>query len=448
MIVQLGMPISRLSWTPSDSAQGKSKLIRMLTFGKKVYNGTDMSIVKVCLLGDNGEFRTGLWDRIRMVGPTMGLPIEAVVDGREGVSHAANIWCMPKLREYQTIAVNQVLEHEMGTLYAATGAGKTYMAAAMIACKGFPTLFLVHTKDLLYQAKESLEELLGIKIGIIGDSEFDMGEGVVVATIQTLSRCIRDGSIDALRNAFDVIIQDETHHVPADTFYDVLGHFKARYVYGLSATPYRKDGADLMIEAGVGPIVARISISELVATDNLTGLEGIFYPRKEETSHSAAPRWAIIKKYLVNNDGRNRDIAKIAKEYMGTDRTVLIAVNQVGHGNNIAQYLPEAVTLYGTDKSDMRKEVLDQFREKKIPVLISTLLREGVDIPSLDVVINAAGGTDLTQLAGRALRKSDGKHKATLIDFIDNGHITLQRSSWARLKKLKGEKCFNVRVES
>jgi superfamily II DNA or RNA helicase len=390
--------------------------------------------------------RTGLIPRIRALCAVIGIPIEDVTDVRsmpfEGlVPPMKEI----SLRDYQAKSVKEVLQYDMGVLCGATGSGKTHMAAAIIANKKVRTLFLTHTKDLLYQSKKKLEELLGIKIGIIGGGDHDL-KPITVATIQTMYRSIEAGNFDDIKNSFDMIIQDETHHIPASTFYEVTQFFNCRFIYGLSATPYRLDGADMLIEAAAGPIVSRISASDLIAAGILSKPVIRFVPMKGETSYSSAPRWAIIKKYIVENEARNRLIAELAKEFVAQNKTVLINVNQIKHGENIQKFIPEAKMLNGQNDSNTRKNLLEELRNGTIKVLISTILKEGVDLPALDCVVNAAAGTDSMQLVGRVLRKTEEKSVATVIDIMDSQHITLLRAAQSRMKKLKAEREFVVIV--
>ncbi len=137
-------------------------------------------------------------------------------------------------------------------------------------------------------------------------------------------------------------------------------------------------------------------------------------------------------------------IAKIVRMCEAKGDSVLIAVSHVNHVNKLKELLPEAKVMTGEDGSDRRKKVLEKFRSKEINVVISTLLGEGVDIPSLNAVINAAGGRDIRQLVGRALRKHPGKTVAKIYDFVDNQHIITLRNSQARIAQLKQEEEFRI----
>jgi superfamily II DNA or RNA helicase len=237
---------------------------------------------------------------------------------------------------------------------------------------------------------------------------------------------------------------DEVHHLPAMMFYTVSGMFRARYVTGLSGTVYRKDGANLMIEAGAGPIVATVTTDDLIRAERLARPHCYFRSIQAETSVSNAPRHAIINKYVVNFKPRNEDIAAQAIEWASKGNSVLINVEWTKHGKILQSMIDGSHLLHGKDDQHTRLKVINMLREKKIHILISTLMREGVDAPSLNVTINAAGGTDPTQLIGRVLRRSEGKTEAVYIDYIDNQHKQLQRGSMARLKRCKQHKEFVI----
>lgn len=450
MNVILDMPYSFIQLTGEPMA-ALNKLKKTLTadvvkFDTSGHHGK----TKICLLEDNKEmggykFRTGLWYRVQQSAPILGMGIESIQDRREKVWPTKPLSGMNEnisLRPYQDELVTKILQNDMGVLCAATGAGKTRMAAAMISRTKARTLFLVNTKDLLEQAQISLQELLGVKVGTIGDGTWDL-QPVTVGTVQTLVR--RPDLLD-----FDMVIVDETHHLPADTFYAVTSRFKARRVYGLSATPYRSDKADLLIEAGAGPISARIGPSELVKNGVLVRPMIRFIMVQQQMSVSSAPTWIVYDHHIVKNGERNAMIAKAAKDQVDQGSTVVIYVRHIKHASLISGFLltmnVKHVILDGKDKSETRTRVLDQLRKREINLVISTLLKEGVDVPSLNCIVNAAGGMDTMQLVGRVLRKVEGKEVACVIDFIDNQHVSLQRQSWARVRRLKEEPEFQVIV--
>ena len=446
MRLVINMPYSELYLQPQDSETAILKLKDFLTFKSKVYNPQTgkNEFDPVCLLESadgHFRFRTGLLYRVRKVAQVVGISLEEF-DLRKMPTTSLKLKEVT-LRDYQQEPVQKMLKQDMGVLCSATGSGKTWMAAALIAGRAVPTLFMVHTKELLHQTKKVFEQALGTKVGIIGDGHMEILP-ITIATVQTLHNLIsRFGKLD-LGMDWGMVITDECHHIPASTFFEVSGEFTCRYVYGLSATPDRKDGADLMIEAGAGPITAQVTSSNLIQSDDLVRPYVRFMPMAVRTSYEKLPFFVILRKYIVHYTPRNEMIRDLTKEQVLAGRSVLIAVNQVKHAEILKGMIPDAVLMLGQNLSSERKIILAKLQSKEIRVIISTLLKEGVDVPSLDVVINASGGTDIRQLIGRALRTSEGKKSALFLDMIDNQHVILQKNSQKRMRSLEGEKEFVV----
>jgi superfamily II DNA or RNA helicase len=450
MLVNIDMPHSAIVLGETDTLRGLNMLRRYLTATIERFSPQGKKTIdKVCLLQDDVTrpgvflFRTGLLSRIRETAPLCGLRIEREVDARWFPTPSLSLKLVTGMRDYQETLVTKVLEQPMGILCAATGAGKTYMAAAMIARRQVPTLYLVHTLDLLEQTKIALEGLLKCKIGTISGGKVSL-QPVTVGMVQSLA------NIDGMDpKTFGMILVDETHHLPADTFYSVTEKFKAPYIHGLSATPYRQDKADMMIEAGAGPITARISVSELIRDGYLATPMIFFHATSERTSYEKAPSWQVYKRYIVENQQRNAMIAGLAKQAVAEGKTTLIYVRQTGQADNIVRFLTgtDYVTLDGKDSAERRKDVFGKLRSGVIKLVCSTLVREGVDIPRLDVMINAAGGADTMQIVGRALRKSEDKTHAVVHDFVDNGHVSLQKTSYTRIARLQQEPAFHIMTE-
>jgi superfamily II DNA or RNA helicase len=451
MLVKIDMPHSLIALGGADTLRGLNLMKRYLTATVERFSPQGKKTIdKICLLQDVPtmpgvvQFRTGLLSRIRETAPLCGLRIEREDDARWFPTPSLSLKPVTGMRDYQERLVTKVLEQPMGILCAATGAGKTFMAAAMIARRQVPTLYLVHTLDLLEQTRTALEGLLKCKIGTIAGGKVNL-QPVTVGMVQSLA------NIDGMdRRAFGMILVDETHHLPADTFYSVTEKFAAPYIHGLSATPYRQDKADMMIEAGAGAITARISVSDLIHSGYLATPMIFFHATSERTSYEKAPSWQIYKRYIVDNQQRNMLIATAAKQAVADGKTTLIYVRQTTHADNIVRFLngTDYVVLDGRDSTERRKEVFGKLRSGEIKLVCSTLCREGVDIPKLDVMINASGSSDTMQIVGRALRKSEDKTHATVIDYIDNGHVSLQKTSYARIARLQQEPAFHVMVDA
>lgn len=169
----------------------------------------------------------------------------------------------------QEQAIVELARHRCGTLYATTAFGKTVTAAAMIARKEVNTLILVHTKALLDQWRERLSEYLITdfqpeeqpkgrgrrkkfqQFGALSSAENTLNGKIDIALLQS---CINDNEVKPFVREYGVVIVDECHHAPAVNFERVLREVSARYVYGLTATPIRKDGHQPIIFMQCGEI--------------------------------------------------------------------------------------------------------------------------------------------------------------------------------------------------
>ena len=375
-----------------------------------------------------------------------------------------------KLRDYQQAAITEALEQHRGVLELATGAGKTMVAAQLIKMLCRPALFFVHTKDLLHQAREMLTELLGCPIGQLGDGVIDL-QPITVATIQTTVRALGGklgkapdgdalaedetkvaGKAEAIIEAVEttpVVFFDECHHLPADTCYAVAMRTQAAgWRYGLSATPYRTDRHDLLIEAALGPKICRANASHLIDTDYLVAPRIIMHTAPiYQSAKRVSDYQKIYRSYIVENDARNRLVAQAAAELSEQGKSVLVLVAQIEHGERLKKLIPGAKFMQGADNSGSRQKTLNSLRTKKLKVLIATTLAdEGLDIPSLDAVILAGAGKSETralQRIGRALRTCKGKKDATIIDFFDQAPY-LKEQSMRRLDIYKTEPRFLI----
>ncbi|MEO2151385.1 MAG: DEAD/DEAH box helicase [Thermococcus sp.] len=325
------------------------------------------------------------------------------------------------LRRYQQRAVRKALKEKMGVLALPVGSGKTVVGLRIIHELDLSALIVVHTKELLYQWAEKVEELLGVKAGIVGDNKWNE-ENVTVARIRTrLSR-----GVDKLKNDYAIVMFDECHRTSAaEKFYQLGISLPQVYRFGLSATPWRRvRGEEIKIEAVVGPIIYEVKAEDLIREGFLAKprFEVITY---ESSMPSFSERYKeLYEDVVMNNDERNRAIVAKAKELVRKGHRVLIDVKRIEHGKILKEMLEkEGVKAeFLSSKSQNRWEVLEAFKNGEIPVLISTLLKEGVDIPEISAIILAGGGkSDIMtiQTIGRALRPKKGM-RAVIVDVADD----------------------------
>ncbi|MCX7016770.1 MAG: DEAD/DEAH box helicase [Candidatus Sumerlaeota bacterium] len=391
-------------------------------------------------------FPTGLLDAVQGALRAAGADFELVDERKPGQPEFK--WRMSaELRPYQKEAVRRAVEAKRGVLEMATGSGKTLVAAKIIARLKRRTMFFVHTKDLLLQTIRLLNENLGDEIGQVGDGAIDL-KPITVATIQTAVRAFggaygrsladdepeEDDTTDlagrkqALAEAIQsasVVFFDECHHVPAETCYAVaMQTHAADCRFGLSATPYRADRHDMLLEAALGPKIYRANCSRLIDLGYLVPPRIRFVP---VPGLSGRPEHAdyheVYRRHVVDNEERHRIIAREAQALNAQGKSALILVNEVQHGEQLLRFIPEARFVQGADDARVRQKALADLEAKRLMTLIATTLAdEGLDVPTLDAVILAGGGrseTKALQRIGRALRLAKGKKAAAIIDFFD-----------------------------
>lgn len=350
-----------------------------------------------------------------------------------------------KEREEQQAAINALLMHSNGVLYATTAFGKTVTAAAIIARKMVSTLILVHSKALLAQWHERLTEFLSIdyvdpsmpkkrgrrkKFSTIGclDSTGNSLHGIVdVALIQS---CLDGDSVKPFVENYGMVIVDECHHVSSVTFENVLKGVKAQTVYGLTATPIRKDGHQPIIFMQCGPI--RFSADAKSQMINQS-FERFLIPRFTSYRSITDDKQSITTLYqlLSEDEIRNMLIVEDVCKAVEAGRTPIILTNRTAHVTILAEKLRDkvrnVVTLTGTGSTKEKRETLQHLHEisKEEPLAIvatGKYVGEGFDYPRLDTLFLALPVSWkglVAQYAGRLHRENDGKKDVRIYDYID-----------------------------
>src|SRR6266540_2321743 len=155
--------------------------------------------------------------------------------------------CSVSLFDYQQRVVEATDKKDFGVIVAPPGSGKTMMGLAIVAMKQQPALIIVHRKQLFEQWVERIESFLKItkfRIGKIEGGKCDLGEEITVAMIQSLQS---ENLPENIYKAFGLIIVDECHHIPAKTFREAISPFHSYYLYGFTATPFRKNKDEKII---------------------------------------------------------------------------------------------------------------------------------------------------------------------------------------------------------
>jgi len=396
----------------------------------------DPSARPVKYIYSNGSGPLGLTERAAEHLDAEGFTVEFAgpEDGAKGADVSSELsWNFEhSLRYYQNEAVTAAREDEQGVISLPTGTGKSVAALRLIERLGRRAIIFVHTKELLYQWAETIEDVLGVAPGVIGDDEWSEGP-VTVAIMQSLTSRGLEGGPDDENEAIDpasygVSIYDEAHRTTAaETFHAVGKLFPSHWRIGLTATDWRRVEAEkLWIEGTTGERVYHLSPEEAVRQGFLAR------PVFETLEHDGPERdnqehyQTAYKRCIAESEERNRAIGKRAAEIAETGRQVIVNTRWIDPARHIAEYAREAgadAKAIHSESSD-RDEDLEAFSDGEIDVVASTLLKEGVDLPEVNAIILAHGGkssVETLQTIGRALRPSGGDD-ALVVDVKDNGY--------------------------
>jgi len=338
------------------------------------------------------------------------------------------------LRPYQQEAVDAVLRRDDGVLEAPTGGGKTVVALAVIVARNQPTLILVHTKELLYQWCDRIRSFLGIEAGIIGDGKFDI-RSVTVGMVQTIRK-----HLDTLPQRFGFLVVDECHRTPATTFTDCVESFDARYLLGLSATPFRRDGLTRAIYIYLGDRVYQVDskhlqrIGAVLRPEIVTVETGFNYDYQDDYSDMVT--------VLTEDKGRNRLIIQTLNSQQNGGAALVVS-DRIAHLKALANDISGdgIAVLTGQTPPGERKRIVGDLAAGKIKILFSTLslIGEGFDqagLHDLFIVSPIKFQGRLTQVVGRILRPESGK-QPRVFDFVDSQQPVLRAQARKRLMVYK-----------
>jgi len=330
-----------------------------------------------------------------------------------------------QLKEYQQNAIEIISKKDFGVIVAPPGSGKTIVGLKIISDKNQPALIIVHRKQLVEQWIERIETFMGIQkneIGKIGQGKSKVGTKITIATIQSLSKeLIKPDSI-SLTKSFGTIIVDECHHIPAKTYRDTIAKLQTFYLYGLTATPFRKYNDGKIIFSHLGEVIIDIKQTEIPSYK-----EAKIIVRCTELDipfNSKIDQFETLSKILVHDSTRNKLILQDVFVELKLGKKVVIITERKEHIDSLNQYLKqsyETITLCGDDSENIRNLKWKTLKEGNYQVLITTgqYFGEGSDLQnanSLFLVYPFAFEGKLIQYIGRVQRS---EITPTIFDYRD-----------------------------
>lgn len=423
---------------------------------------------KVCLAKDDSgglRFPVGMLKDVLRVLKKRKVVVE-IDDKRASPRRIKSLAWNPEIvpRPHQIGSVDAImvpgLYYGTGTIKAPIRSGKTITAALAIFRMAVRTVFVVPSKQLVQQSRASLARCLCTDIGVCSDGPWIIRD-VTVASAQALAYARKHRKEDYARLAAqcDMVIVDEVHHMTGQAWNKAVVGLGARYRVGLSATAYFNEQSEvergvMWVRALCGGIVFDVSVSDMIDAGYLVAPDIYLHDIAEPALRGM--RWSedLKKRGILENHVRNAKIVDLAVKAADNGSRVLIVANRRKHIEDLADMVQKAGRkcnfAYGKTTSDERNAHVASLLNGEAPIVVANVFGEGVDLPQVDVVINAEGGKDPKQSMQRMrnLTACAGKCHATFHDFYDRTSHYLQDHSDQRLRLYRSERSFRVHMDT
>ena len=371
-----------------------------------------------------------------------------------------------ELRPEQDRALKELTKYDNGILHAATAFGKTVVSSAIIAQKKVNTLIILESSALIEQWKEALGRFLNINEEL---PTYETKTGRVrkrkslIGTLQgahdSMTGIIDIAMAGSLLNEYGLVLVDECHHSASETIANVLKEVKAKYVYGVTATPKRGDGLEKINYMLIGPIRYSYTAKEKAKEQEIQHLVSPRFTRTVLPRGVIAGRMHPNEAYEIihNNDMRDEQIIEDVKNCVSAGRTPVVLSRYKDHSEKLFErlksYADYVFLMTGNNSKKEHRKILEQMRqvnndESMILVATGSLVGEGFDFPRLDTLFMATPVSFrgvVEQYAGRLNRDYAGKENVIIYDYVDN-HIPMFNNMY--MKRLKAYKQIGYELSS
>lgn len=406
----------------------------------------------VCLV-QNNRFPTGLLEIVKNVLTTLDFRKFSILDSRQEpeMEHRFKWKQEPQNPRYYQTEVSEILDdNERGVIESCVASGKTYMMKDVVFKHRVTSLVVVPSAPLLVQTSEDFMESFGKSIVQTVDAQ-DIKQSrkklkpIRICTIHALASLKEAGLLSKLLDDVNLIIFDEFHHAASKSYTDLLDDIDHIYYrYGFTGTFLRNDSKTLEMWGVLGNRLYHYPAAQGIKDGFITK------PRFEIHSLPGVSRLNYQKEYSDNYCGSKVLIQKIKDivDKVPKGKQVLILVDRKEESGEVIHkflkhYKIPNTYISGDDKKDVVRSAIEDFNDKKINILVgSTVIGEGIDLYSTDVLILATGGKSpikIIQAIGRAIRLALGKELAWIHDFRFTGTKFLERHLGERLDIYRGQ---------
>lgn len=309
-------------------------------------------------------------------------------------------------------------------------------------------LFITHRNELVLQTVEYFKDVLGdnIDIGIFNSSRKDKDAQIVIATIQTLSR--HNNFYNFKPNEFQYLVIDEFHHVAAKTYQQVLDYFEPEFMLGLTATPYRFDGRDILASCG-NNVAHEVDLREGIERGFLVPF--IYYGLWDDIDYSNI-EWNGYKyteedlNKVLLIDKRDEAIIREFKDKVKNRKAIGFCCSIKHVRRSIEKFTDAGISCAGVtykEKKYERDQIIDDFKKGKFQVMFTRdIFNEGVNFPDVEAILllrPTESQVVFLQQIGRGLRLSKGKANVLILDFIGNYKNAFKIREWLGRKEDTGK---------
>lgn len=336
------------------------------------------------------------------------------------------------LREEQQKALDCILNYETGILKAPTGFGKTVICCKLIEERKTNTLIITEKLQILRQWKERLKQFLNLdEVGQIGGGKNVVTNVVDVASIRTIWN---KGKFNDIVNNYGMIIIDECHHLAAYTYESAVNTVKAKYVYGVTATPDRENGHTPIIKMQCGDIRYEVDYKKFnrelqIPMKVYVKNNHLQFVNKNITDYTINE----INKFIVKDIIRNEKIIEDIKREFDNGKNILVLTERLEHLDYFKEKLLKYTNNVFVYHGGIGKKMLNKYNElekdinsnnlNKILLATGAYIGEGFDDASLDVLfltMPISGITKVIQYTGRLHRKNENKKEIIVYDYVDD----------------------------
>lgn len=328
----------------------------------------------------------------------------------------------------QALQATRQAGNEAGLVVLATGLGKTWLAAFDSADEAFRrVLFVAHREEILTQAMHTFRRIRPrARLGLYTGDEKQPDADVLFASIQTLGRAKHLERFAP--DAFDYIVVDEFHHAAAKTYRRLIDYFTPKFLLGLTATPERTDGGDLLTLCQEN-LVFRKDLVEGIEAGLLSPFQYFGVPDEVDYSNIPWRSSRFDEEELTKAVATTQRAENALEQYRkrAGQRTLAFCCSQ-RHADFMVEHFQNAgvrgVAVHSGPTSAPRASALEWLAEGRIDVIFAVdMFNEGLDLPNVDTVLmlRPTESTILWQQQfGRGLRRSEGKDHLRVIDYIGN----------------------------